>query len=74
MEGPVQSLVFRFFERKAVMRVKNTTEDSIEFIFEVSDRVLRKAEKNNSGICDALYALGNIEYANLVMQNDEISS
>lgn len=74
MEGPVQSLVFRFFERKAVMRVKNTTEDSIEFIFEVSDRVLIKAEKNNSGICDALYALGNIEYANLVMQNDEISS
>lgn len=74
MEGPVQSLVFRFFERKAVIRVKNTTEDSIEFIFEVSDRVLIKAEKNNSGICDALYALGNIEYANLVMQNDEISS
>ncbi len=74
MEAPVQSLVFRFFERKAVMRVKNTTENSIEYIFEISDRALRKAEKNNSGICDALYALGNIEYANIVMQNDEISS
>lgn len=74
MEAPVQSLIFRFFERKAVMRVKNTTENSIEFIFEISDRTLRKAEKNNSGICDALYALGNIEYANIVMQNDEISS
>ena len=73
-ESAVQSLVFRFFERKAVMRVKNTTEKSIEFIYEISDKVLRKAEKNNSGICDALYALGNIEYANLVMQNDEISS
>ena len=74
MEAPVQSLVFRFLERKAVMRVKNTTENSIEYIFEISDRALRKAEKNNSGICDALYALGNIEYANIVMQNDEISS
>ncbi|MDD7215983.1 MAG: DUF4956 domain-containing protein [Anaerovoracaceae bacterium] len=73
-ESAVQSLVYRFFERKAVMRVKNTTEKSIEFIYEISDKVLRKAEKDNSGICDALYALGNIEYANLVMQNDEISS
>lgn len=72
-ETSVKSLVFRLFHKKALLRVENTTADSIELIFELPERVLRKAQEKEAGICDSIYACGQIEYVNLVMQNDEIS-
>jgi len=74
-ETNIQALMFRFFDHKAIMRVKNSTETSIEFIYEITAKMLTKAEhKNNIGICDEIYKLGNIEYVNTVMQNDEVSN
>ncbi len=79
-EGAIQALMFQYFAQKARLRVKNTTENTAEFIYEISKRMLDHAEKNQRGnnigksITDAVYELGNIEYCNLVMQNDEISS
>ena len=74
-ENNIQAVMFRFFEHKAVMRVKNSTETSIEFIYEITAKMLKKAEqKNNIGICDEMYKVGNIEYVNVVMQNDEVSN
>lgn len=71
----VQAVMFRFFDHKAVLRVKNSTETSVEFIYEITAKMLTKAErKNNISICDEIYKLGNIEYVNTVMQNDEISN
>ena len=79
-EDKVEALIFQYFARKATLRVKNTTENNIEFIYEISKRMMDKlsrgkAENNNAkSITDAVYGLGNIEYFNIVMQNDEISS
>ncbi len=74
-ETHIQSVMFKFFNQKAVLRVKNTTEASIEFIYEITAKMLQKAErKNNIGLCDEIYKIGNIEYANIVMQNDEVSN
>lgn len=74
-ESLIQAVIFKFFNSKAVLRVKNSTEKSIEFIYEITAKMLQTAEsKNNIGICDEIYALGNIEYVNTVMQNDEISN
>ena len=74
-ENNIQAVMFKFFEHKAVMRVKNSTETSIEFIYEITAKMLKKAEqKNNIGICDEMYKVGNIEYVNVVMQNDEVSN
>lgn len=78
-EERVEALIFQHFSRKATLRVKNTTETTVEFIYELSERVLRKSRSAPNGkagksITDAVYELGNIEYCNLVMQNDEISS
>lgn len=79
-EEAIQALMFQYFAQKARLRVKNTTENTAEFIYEISKRMLDHAEKNQRGnnigksITDAVYELGNIEYCNLVMQNDEISS
>lgn len=77
-EERVEALIFQYFARKANLRVKNTTENSVEFIYELSKRVLDRSGKSGAGraksITDAIYEIGNIEYCNMVMQNDEISS
>ena len=74
-EQRIEALMFQYFTRKANLRVKNTTENSVEFIYEISKRVLDRSGKGKEkSIIDAIYEIGNIEYCNIVMQNDEISS
>ena len=73
-ESKIEAVVFRYFSGKANMRVKNSGEKSIEFIYELSRKVLEKNRKQEKSITDALYDIGNIEYVNLVAQNDEVSS
>jgi len=73
-ETRLESLVFQAFERKARLRVKNTTPDTVEMIYEISEKVYTKARKKNSGLSDSFYAIEGIEYVNFVMQNDEIAN
>ena len=80
-EDRIEALVFQYFQRKANMRVKNTTETYVEYIYELSKSLLEKKKRSEipgdsekKSITDALYELGCIEYCNIVMQNDEISS
>ncbi len=78
-EERIEALIFQYFARKAALRVKNTTENSVEFIYEISKRQLERGENKqrslgkNKSITDAIYEIGNIEYCNFVTQNDEIS-
>lgn len=79
-EERIEALIFQYYARKANLRVKNTTETTVEFIYELSRHTMNRAERSRQGvnarkrITDALYELGSIEYCNIVMQNDEISS
>ncbi|HIT34542.1 MAG TPA: DUF4956 domain-containing protein [Candidatus Faecousia intestinigallinarum] len=79
-EERVEALIFQYYSRKANLRVKNTTETAVEFIYELSRRTVdrvgkeKKAAQGQKRITDAIYELGNVEYCNFVMQNDEISS
>ena len=74
-EAQIQAVMYKFFGAKAVLRVKNSTTESIELIYEITAKLLSQAErKNNIGICDEIYKIGNIEYVNTVMQNDEVSN
>ena len=41
---------------------------------ELTQKLLRRAERLTPDIPDSLYALGEIEYVNLVTQNDEVSN
>lgn len=70
----IKALVYKLFDGKALMRVENTTADSVKLIYEFSNKTLAKAEKKNGNICDAIYAIGQVEYANMVLQNDEVSA
>ena len=73
-EPTVEALIFQYFNRKAILRAKNTTDENVEFIYELRGKYLAKAEKaGGKSITDAVYGIGGIEYFNIVMQNDEIS-
>ena len=72
-ESRIEALVFQVFEKRATLRVKNTTENSVEFIYEMSRRVLEKAGREKS-VTDRFYELGGIEYLNIVAQIDDVSS
>lgn len=73
-ESKIEAVVFNYFLGKASMRVKNTSDTSIEFIYELSRKNLEKCSRKEKSISDELYAIGNIEYVNIVAQNDEVSS
>ena len=75
-ESKVESLIFQYYDRKAILRAKNTTDESAEYIYELSGKYLRRAAREKAAgksITDAVYEIGGIEYFNIVMQNDEIS-
>ena len=73
-EERLEALVFQRFGRKAVLRVKNTTESSAEFIFELGRRTMDKDRRNPQPLTDMIYALGGVDHVNIVSQNDSIGS
>ena len=72
-ERSIEAVVFEFFSGKANLRVKNTTNDWVEFIYELTSRQIDAAAKKGKFITERLYQIENIEYVNLVSQSDEIS-
>lgn len=73
-QSTAQAKVYQMFHKKAVLRVQNTTEDTFELIFELSQKTVKKCVKSPHQISDELYKIGKVEYVNLVMQNDEVSA
>ncbi len=73
-QSAVQAHMFSAFKRKAILRVRNSDEDTIEFIYEITANQLRRVEEKDGNLSDAIYKLGGIEYVNIVMQNDEVSN
>ena len=53
--------------------MKNTTPDTVEMIYEMSRKVYQITYKKDTDIADKLYALGGVEYVNIVTQSDEIT-
>ena len=72
-EKEIEITVAKYYDSNIKVRVKNSTKDSIEYIFELSNKILKKAQKvNNDSIMDQLYKLEQIDYVNVVCQNDEL--
>ncbi len=75
-EQKVEALFFQYYDRKAVLRSKNTTPETVEFIYELNGKYLKKPGGKEAGektITEAVYEIGSIEYFNIVMQNDDIA-
>lgn len=80
----IRKLIFKYFQHPPVIKVQNTTGESVELIYETTRNVLDKAEKdheksalqnktNSLPLVDQIYNIGGIEYVNLVEQSDEIA-
>lgn len=70
----IESIVYNYYDKKAILRVKNTSPETVEFIYELSKSIQKRAEKKEKSITEELYELSDVEYVNLVEQNDEIGS
>lgn len=69
----MEGIVFEFFHGKALLKVKNTTPDMAELIYEMPRSVYQLTYKKDTDIAEKLYALGGVEYVNIVTQSDEIT-
>lgn len=72
-ERDIESTVFKYFQGKVNLRVKNTDKDNVEIIYELSRKVYNKYNKTEVSITDSLYKIKDVDYVNLVVQNDEIN-
>lgn len=73
-QAAIKARIYDIFSSRAIIRVENTTQETVEIIYEVTQKMLVNAEKHHPDIAADIYALGNIEYFNIVMQNDEVSN
>lgn len=73
IEKSIEAVVDKYFSKKAILKVKNTDPSKVEFIYELTKRTYELASKKEKSIVTTLYELGEIEYVNVVCQNDEIN-
>ncbi|HEK9107609.1 TPA: DUF4956 domain-containing protein [Streptococcus equi subsp. zooepidemicus] len=73
MEIELERLVFNYFSGKAIQRVKNTTSDDIEMIFELSRKDYDSTYQQDNPLTEAVYQLGRVDYFNIVSQSDDIT-
>ncbi|MEG2421222.1 MAG: DUF4956 domain-containing protein [Oscillospiraceae bacterium] len=72
-DGKIMSAVSTYFKHRIDLRVKNTTADTVELIYEIPRRVYQNASKQVESIQDRIYQIEHIEYVNVVAQDDDIS-
>ena len=73
IEKDVENNINTYFNKKAIMKVKNTTPETVEYIYELPNKTYKKLNENGKSISDTLYELKNIEYINIVTQSDDVS-
>ncbi len=69
----IKRIVFEYYGSKSLLKVENTTPNTVELIYEMSRKTYQAAYKKTKSIVDTLHDLGDIEYVNVVTQSDEIS-
>ena len=72
LEEKIEAMVFQYFDRQAVLRVKNTNTGNVEFIYEMSRKTLERAQRQHPALTGDFYKLGALECVNIVAQSDEI--
>lgn len=69
----IMAVVSQYFNMKMNLRVKNTTQDTVELIYEIPRRIYDKAVQRTESVEELIYDIGHIDYVNVVMQDDDIS-
>ena len=73
-ELKIESIIYTHYNGKANLKVKNTTPEKVEFIYELSKKDYINTQKKENSITDKLYCLVGTDYVNLITQSDELGS
>lgn len=73
IDTKIMSAITEYFSGRPSLRVKNTTADTVELIYEIPRRTYEKSSNQIESIEDILYRIGDIQYINVVSQDDDIS-
>lgn len=82
--GEIRQIIYAYFVKAPIVKVENTTPETIELIYELDRRILEKSKKKEEkaavqeqreaeSITDKLYKIQGISYVNIVSQSDEIA-
>lgn len=69
----IEKAIVDAYRGKAALRVKNTSREHVEYIYELSSSILQKGQKNGKPVTEILYQIEGVTNANLVMQSEEVS-
>lgn len=69
----VEETILVCYEGKALLRVKNQSRDSVEYIYEISKKMLDRAKKRKADLNTQLFDISGVESVELVCQNEEMS-
>lgn len=69
----IEETVLVQYQGKATLRVANRTEDQLEYIYELSSRLIQQSEKSGKDPVDLLMDIEGVYRVNMVCQNEEMS-
>lgn len=69
----IKAAVSTYYDNRVSLKVENTTENTVELIYELSRAAMKRKQKEVETVTDALYKIENISYVNLVTQDDDIA-
>ena len=83
-EAGIRKTLFEYFPKAPVIKAQNTTGEKVEFIYELNRKMLTAAQtreakdaasknRESQTLTDKIYALGGVDYVNIVVQSDEIT-
>ncbi|EOT30003.1 DUF4956 domain-containing protein [Enterococcus saccharolyticus] len=72
-ENNIEQEIEQLFLGKVRYRVKNISNGSLEYIYEISEKQLQAADKKVTSVATHLSTISGIKTVNIVSQNDEMS-
>ena len=69
----IEEAVLLQYDGKAMLRVRNQGTEDVEYIYELSQRILEKGKKKHMDVNEVLFLLEGVTHVDLVCQNEEMS-
>lgn len=69
----IENAVLSQYKGKASLRVANHTKGQLEYIYELSSKMMAESRKNNTDPIDILKGIDSVYRVNVVCQNEEMS-
>lgn len=69
----IEESILRKCEGKALLRVKNQGREEVEFIYELSRKMLEQIKSCGTDISETLFGIEGVSHVDIICQNEEMS-